>query len=66
MKNLRKGLREANRKNAENVNEMNKIKGQTALNAVSESDQITEDDIDFRAESKSNLNWEIFMMTFGL
>ena len=38
---------------------MLKLEQQTALQNVSESGQMAEDDIDFRAENNSNLNWEL-------
>ena len=59
MKHLQKILTEANRKNAEKNKEIHKLKRQTQLHKVSESRQMTEDDIVFRAENNSNLNWEL-------
>ena len=59
VKNLQKSLTEANRKNAEKTKEIHKLERQTALHTVSEMGQMTEYDIDFRAENNSNLNWEL-------
>ena len=54
VKKLQKSLTEANRKNAKKPKGI--LKPQMAL---SESGQMTEDDIDFRAENNSNFNWEL-------
>ena len=63
VKNLQKSLTEANRKNAEKIKEIQKLKRQTYcvrnVHTVSESGRMTEDNIDFRAENNSNLNWEL-------
>ena len=54
VKNLQKSLTEANRNKAEKSKEINKLERQTALHKVSESGQMTEDNIDFRAENDLN------------
>ena len=59
LKNLQKSLTEANRKSAEKNKKIHKLERQTSLYKVSESGQMTGDDIDFRAENNSNLNWEL-------
>ena len=59
MKNLQKSLTGANRKNAKKTKVIHKLERQTPLHKVSESGQMTGDDIDFRAEKNSNLNWEL-------
>ena len=60
VKNLQKSLTEANRKNTEKTpKEVHKSKRQTALQTVSESGRMTDDDIDFLDENSSNLNWEV-------
>ena len=54
VRNVQKSLTNANRKNAK------KLKGTLKRQmTLSELGQMTEDDIDFRAESNSNLNWEL-------
>lgn len=50
---------EANRKNAEKVKERKKSNPQTAWHTVLESSQVTENNIDFRANNNLNLNWEL-------
>ena len=59
MKNIQKSLTEANRKNTEKTKEIHKLERQTPLHKVSESGQMTEDDIDFRTENNFDLNWEL-------
>ena len=59
MKNLQKNLTEANRKNAEKTKDIHKLKQHTALHTLSESSQMTENNIDFCAENNSNLNWKL-------
>ena len=59
MKNIQKSLTEANRKNTEKTKEIHKLERQTPLHKVSESGQMTEDDIDFRTENNLDLNWEL-------
>ena len=59
VKHLQKSLTEANRKNAEKNKEIHKLERQPQLHKVLESRQMAEDDIDFRAENNSNLNWEL-------
>ena len=54
VKNLQKSLSEANRNKAEKSKEINKLERQTVLDKVSESGQMTEDNIDFRAENDFN------------
>ena len=50
---------EVNRKNAKKNKEIHKLERQTQLHKVSESGQMTEDNIDFRAENNSNLNLDL-------
>ena len=59
MKNIQKSLTEANRKHAEKTKEIHKLERQTQLHKVSESGQMTQDDIDFRTENNLDLNWEL-------
>ena len=59
LKNLQKSLTESNRKTPEKTKEIHKLERQTPLHKVSQSRQMTGDDIDFRAENNSNLNWEL-------
>ena len=59
MKNIQKSLTEANRKNTEKTKEIHKLERQTPLHKVSESGQMTQDDIDFRTENNLDLNWEL-------
>ena len=59
VKNLQKSLMEVNRKNAKKNKEIHKLERQTQLHKVSESGQMTEDNIDFRAESNSKLNLDL-------
>ena len=59
MKNIQKSLTEADRKNTEKTKEIHKLERQTPLHKVSESGQMTEDDIDFRTENNLDLNWEL-------
>ena len=59
MKNIQTSLTEANRKNTEKTKDIHKLERQTPLHKVSESGQMTEDDIDFRTENNLDLNWEL-------
>ena len=57
VKNLEKSLTEVNRKiSPKKTKEIHKLERQTRLHEVSDLGQMTEDDIDFRAENNSNLN----------
>ena len=59
MKNSQKSLTEVNRKSAKKNKEIHKLERQTPVHEVSKSGKMTEDDITFRAENNSNLNWEL-------